>query len=429
MRPWGRAACGLALVLTSVAAPAGAVVSQRSTPSPALLGTEVTPVGPTVLRHLADGSVAAFGEIANRTSVPLRITRRFAVAFVDAGGAVIGTVTNADGRAFAERTVLAVGETAVWHATSAGPLPDAVTARVSVPSAIASTALPDQAFTASQVTVAAAGDGAERIHARITSHDPRDQAQVTAHLVLVDADGALIGCDQAVVGSGSLAPGASADLLVTRPLLPGEPIAARVLVTVDAQPVESVATQLDPHIPLRGRLVAGNLVTASPRLLRANGAPLAGKRLSWRERRPGGAMRELAHGVTDAHGIATMTVRLQTGTVVQVVYPGDATAFGTSSGDLVLGVRPALVAKIPDAASGPLFVQGTLRPGRPGAVVQLQRETGQHWVSVTSATVTRDGRFSLRASLPTGRQTVRAWVPAAGLVPATATAPVVVLVR
>ncbi|HVU74881.1 MAG TPA: hypothetical protein VHE83_18100 [Mycobacteriales bacterium] len=395
---------------------------------PELLGTQVTPVGAPVVRRLSDGTVTAYGVIANRTAVPTRITRDFAVAFVDAHGEDLAGVTNGGGRAFAEQTVLAPGQTAVWHASSAGPLPDAVSARVVVPAAIASDTLPDEAFVTSEVTVTPTDNGSEQIHARITSHDPRPQQLVTAHFELEDAAGALVGYDQAVVGNGELAPGATTELLVAHPLLPGEPVADHVGITVDAEPAPSVATALDPVVPVQGRLVAGTVVTVSPKLVRADGSPVAGERLSWQERRPGGAVSEIAHGVTDAGGVARMKVRLRTGTVVQVVYPGDDTTFGSSTGDLVLGVRPALVAQVPDAVTHTIVVRGTLLPARPGARLQLQRLVGARWVRVGGAPLARTGRYRIAAALPAGRQRLRVWAPGAGLVPATATGAVTVLV-
>jgi stage II sporulation protein D len=146
--------------------------------------------------------------------------------------------------------------------------------------------------------------------------------------------------------------------------------------------------------------------------------------------RPGGPV---LHGGTitvsaDARGIRDVTLLRRVGRSWQEVRrrPGggrfslaakltEPTAFRLTAGTLRGSVLAVPVAPRVKAARTPGGIAGTVAPAREGAVAQVQRLQGVHWVTVGEARVDATGAFATELSLDRGAYRVRV-APAGGFV-------------
>jgi SpoIID/LytB domain protein len=92
--------------------------------------------------------------------------------------------------------------------------------------------------------------------------------------------------------------------------------------------------------------------------------------------------------------LAPLTTR--SGQVAATLSPKVSTDYRLSTGQIRSGVVRLSVAPFVriSASSDRLSFTGLVRPLLPGAVVQLQRQSGGSWTTVTSTTVNADGTFS-----------------------------------
>ena len=100
------------------------------------------------------------------------------------------------------------------------------------------------------------------------------------------------------------------------------------------------------------------------------------------------------------------------GTFAVKVKVTEPTAFRLSVGALRGSVLTVPVAPRVKATRTPLGIAGSVAPAREGAVVQVQRLQGVHWITVGQATITAAGAYA--AELPLGPGAYRARVAPAG---------------
>ena len=92
------------------------------------------------------------------------------------------------------------------------------------------------------------------------------------------------------------------------------------------------------------------------------------------------------------------------------------TQFRLVWGDVRAGLAKIAVAPRVDAAVGPAAVSGSVRPVVESAAVQLQRQTGTTWTTVSSTVTDAGGAWSFSGAPAAGTYRVRC-APGQGLAP------------
>ncbi len=95
------------------------------------------------------------------------------------------------------------------------------------------------------------------------------------------------------------------------------------------------------------------------------------------------------------------------GSFSTIVKPSTATQYRLSWQTVRAGLASVAVAARVEAELGPAGVQGTERPVLGGAAVQLQRQAGTGWTTISSATADGSGAWSFGGTLPPGTYRVR----------------------
>jgi tagatose-1,6-bisphosphate aldolase non-catalytic subunit AgaZ/GatZ len=102
------------------------------------------------------------------------------------------------------------------------------------------------------------------------------------------------------------------------------------------------------------------------------------------------------------------------GSFATVVKPAAATQYRLSWQTVRAGLASVAVAARVEAQVVPTGVQGTERPVAGGAAVELQRQAGTSWTTVSSATADAAGAWAFNAALQAGTYRVRC-APGRGL--------------
>jgi hypothetical protein len=164
----------------------------------------------------------------------------------------------------------------------------------------------------------------------------------------------------------------------------------------------------------KSKVVYGGTVTLKSTLT-GDASPVSNASMQlWAKQASWSSYRHVADATTNDNGVASKTVTPKMNTTYQWRFVGDLERQPANSGTRAVGVARKLTIKAADTTlrkTQELKVSGTEKPAKAGSIVSVWRD-GARTVKIGSATVHKDGTWSLSADIPKGTFAVFAKSPA-----------------